>query len=322
VFSGLYWLYLAAEGRLQVEHRSGALPRVVRTSSAAGARTLADLTALALLAVLGFAIWVLSDLAVTGNAMWSLSHTRQTAETLDRQTGLAKVPEYVPRRIGEVMGIAGVTAALAGLALALAWLRSRARMGFVVGIVAVAVLATLAGFGLPIDERYAFLTSAVACAFAGAGVFGWLSLAATDRHRHKWRLAAGVVALVLVASAPGQYHRANTQLKNLRVQQQIQNELVALVQTGQITRGCEPFGVPNHAPIPLLALWLKVRPGLVVSAAVASISHGTYVQAANATVRNEYILDPHEPARIIPHVPAGFAPSAANRSWVVYKRCL
>ena len=37
---------------------------------------------------------------------------------------------------------------------------------------------------------------------------------------------------------------------------------------GAITARCQPVGVPNHAPIPLLALWLKSPPGEIRSAQV------------------------------------------------------
>ena len=48
-------------------------------------------------------VWLISDLAVTGNPFWSLTNTRHTASTLQRVTGIENVPEYVPRRVGEVL---------------------------------------------------------------------------------------------------------------------------------------------------------------------------------------------------------------------------
>ncbi len=338
VFSGLYWLYLAAHGRIAWDARARRLRRLksdpntmasragpVRDGGApeaADALTPRQLGALALVGAAGPMAWIASDLAITGNPAWSLTHTKQTAETLHRVTGIANVPEYIPRRIGEVMGAVGLAAAAVGGVMSLAWLTARARTGVVVGVVAVLVFALLASVGLPIDERYAFLASAILCVFCGAGAFGWLSLPATHRRRRTWGAAGVAVLLALAASIPGQYRGVHRQLNNLSRQQRIQNDLVALTTAGAIQPRCGPVGVPNHAPIPLLALWLKVAPGRVVSAAVQPISRGTYVQAANAEVLHDYILDTHEPGRgTVRPVPPGFVRSGGNRSWLIYTRC-
>ena len=46
---------------------------------------------------------MLSDLAVTGEPLWSLTNTRHTAHALGRTTGIANAPQYIPRRIGEIL---------------------------------------------------------------------------------------------------------------------------------------------------------------------------------------------------------------------------
>jgi hypothetical protein len=337
VFSGLYWLYLSAGGRVQWDRRARRLRRVQIAVTAVASeptpagsagehrtlvlRTPSQLAWLAALGLLGPLVWIISDLAVTGNAMWSLTHTKQTAETLDRETGLAKVPEYIPRRIGEIMRPVALAGAALGGMLSLLWLPSRARVGAVVGVVALLVFAALAAFGLPIDTRYAFLAATLLCIFFGAGAFGWMSLPGSGRRRRAWALGGGIVLVALAASIPGQYHSVHTQLENLARQQRIQNDLVALVKDGQITTQCGAIGAPNHAPIPLLALWLKVPPGRVVSAEVQQITQGTYVQAADAEVRDDYVLDPHEPRKQTPAVPPGFMRTGGNRSWLIYQRC-
>ena len=55
------------------------------------------------------------------------------------------------------------------------------------------------------------------------------------------------------------------------------------------------MGVPNHAPIPLLALYLKARPSLIVSAEAKPIEAGTYVDPASVEVEQDYVLDPRDP---------------------------
>ena len=71
-------------------------------------------------------------------------------------------------------------AALGGV-LSLLWLRRRALIGAVAGIVAVVVFVAVAAAGLPINTRYAFLAAAILCVFCGAGVFGWTRLERATR---------------------------------------------------------------------------------------------------------------------------------------------
>ena len=325
VFSGLYWLYLAASGRVAFDAGTRRLRRVgVRTAAgeeAAPRRSRSELARLALLACAAPALWLLSDGLVTGNPLWSLTHTRQTASTLDRVTGIGNVPEYIPRRVGEIVRPVELVAAALGGVLSLLWMPARARMAAIVGVVAVLVFALLAAFGLPIDTRYAFLAGAILCLFCAVGVLGWMLLPAGEGRRRAWALAGGALVVGLVVSIPGEYSRLHGQLRNLSRQQQIQDDLLALVHSHALATSCGPIGVPNHAPIPLLALRLHVRPGEITSAQVQPITRGSYVEAANQQVRTQYILDPHEPHPLVAAVPAGFARVGSNRSWVLYERC-
>jgi hypothetical protein len=79
-------------------------------------------------------------------------------------------------------------------------------------------------------------------------------------------------------------------------------------------------GVPNHAPVPLLALYLKTSPANVISAQVNQISYGTYVDPASVEVERDYVLDPHDPHLAV-SVPPGFTESATSRSWLIFRRC-
>jgi hypothetical protein len=103
-------------------------------------------------------------------------------------------------------------------------------------------------------------------------------------------------------------------------QQRAEGDLVALVHRGAINLRCGPVGVPNHAPIPLLALYLRTSPANVISAQVGHIEHGVYVDPASREVEEDYVLDPLDPHEPV-SVPPGFAGSAANRSWRIYARC-
>ena len=301
-FTGLYWLYL-----MLAERRT-------RTRST---RALLGLTLLAASAPL---IWVLSDLAITGDALWSLTNTRHTAQTLDRVTGIGNVPEYVPRRIGEILRPPVLVGAALGGVLSLWWLRRRALPGAIAGVLAALVFVVVAVAGLPINTRYAFLTASLLCVFCGAGVFGWTRLERGDARRPWWIAAGAIVLVALIAFTPSQVNSAHREMSKLARQESIEGDLLALVKVGSVNLRCGPIGVPNHAPVPLLALYLRTSPAKIVSEQSGSISYGQYLDPASKEVEADYVLDPHDPHRPV-DVPPGFVEARANRSWIVFQRC-
>jgi hypothetical protein len=324
LFSGLYWLYLVPWRPWASAARAPAGDRRSRRAEGAAEsvppRTRRQLAALALLAGSAPLVWLLSDLAVTGEVLWSLRNTRHTAHALQRITGIANVPQYIPRRIGEILRVPVLVGAALGGVLSLLWLRPRALVGAVAGVTAVAVFIVFATAGLPINTRYAFLASAILCVFCGAGAFGWLRLQPGDRRRRWWMAAGVIVAAALLAYGPAQYRSVHRELDKLARAQRIQGDLRALVAGRAITLRCGPVGVPNHAPIPLLALYLKTSPTKVVSAQVSAISAGQYLDPASREVERDYVLDPHDPYLPV-SVPPGFTETHRNRSWLVFERC-
>jgi hypothetical protein len=133
--------------------------------------------------------------------------------------------------------------------------------------------------------------------------------------------AAVVVALALIAVIPSQTHRLDNTFDSLGRQQSDRDALVALVANHAISLRCGPVGVPNHRPVPLLALRLRVRPGLIFDAQEHQLMFGTYVAPATAQVRRDYTLDPHDPRLFVAAVPPGFLPKSGNSRWRVYQRC-
>jgi len=312
-FSALYWLYvIVRERRGPTASASSRQDRAPRSRRA--------LVALTLLAAAGPLVWLLSDLAITGDALWSLTNTRHTAHTLQRITGIANVPEYVPRRIGEILRPPVLAGAAVGGVLSLLWLRRRAIGGALAGAIAVLVFVAVAVAGLPINTRYGFLTAAILCVFCGAGAFGWTRLQDGDRRRRWWMAGGALVLVALVAFAPSQYKSAHRELNKLARQQDIQGDLLALVDNHSISLRCGPVEVPNHAPVPLLALYLKTSPANVVSGQVATVADGTYVDPASKEVETDYVLDAHDPHRPV-NVPPGFTEAHDNSSWLIFQRC-
>jgi hypothetical protein len=315
-FSGIYWLYWIGWVPA-LWHRRRERPARFRRPE----RPRREIALLALLAAAAPLVWIASDLAITGDALWSLSNTRHTAATLGRVKGIASVPEYIPRRIGEILRPPVLAAAALGGLLSWAWLRRGALPGAAAGVLAVVVFAFFAALGLPINTRYAFLASAILCVFAGAGASGWLNLRREDAHRRWWIAGAVLVVLAVVAYAPAQYRTAHREMDKLARQQSIEGDLLALVGDRAINLACGPVGVPNHAPIPLLALFLKTSPRNVVSLQVGHIASGVYVDPASMAVESDYVLDPKDPVAKAVSVPPGFTETRANRSWLIFDRC-
>ncbi len=237
--------------------------------------------------------------------MWSLTNTKHTAATLGRPSGIGDVARYIPRRVGEVLRPAVLAGAALGGVLSLAWLRPRAGLGAAAGVLAVVVFAAMASVGLPIDTRYAFLAGGILCVFCGAGVFGWSVLPRGDPRRRPWMAAGAVVGVTLLATLPGQVRSAHHELSELARQEQHPGRPRGAREEQGHNHRCGPVGVPNHAPIPLLALYLKATPSLIVSAEAASSEgrqpeEGTYVDPASIQVERNYILDPRDPHAMSP----------------------
>jgi len=316
VFSGLYWLYMIDWLPSSVRARIGAQ----QAGAVAHVRTRRELIELTLLAAAAPLAWILSDLAITGQPLWSLTHTQHDTETFHRYTGIADVPKYIPQRFREILAAPVLLGAALGGVLSLLWLRQRALLGAVAGVVAVLVFAAFASVGLPIDTRYAFLSAAILCVFCGAGVFGWKDMPHGDPRRRWWMAGSAIVVLVLLATAPKQYRTLNTEFTKLAREQSAEDSMLALVHSRAINLRCGPVGVPGYAPVPLLALYLRTSPWNVVSAEVRPIVHGTYVDPASKKVEDDYGLYLHEPHPAA-KVPPGFAEAHANNSWVVFEHC-
>jgi hypothetical protein len=269
------------------------------------------------LAVAAPVLWMCHDLVLAGDPLHSLLGTRDNAEVLQRTTGLLAVPGTVPRRLGEILREPGLLGATAGGILVLALMRRRAALPIAAGFVSIAAFCVLAASGLPILGRYLLLPAALLAVFCGAGAFGWLQLPREDPWRARWMAIGGVVLLAFVVFAPGQIKRIDDLRASMGTQAEILSDLHA------ITRDlpCRPVAVPNHRPVPHVALWTGIPPGEILSAQLERPTKGVYIDPASERVRRNFTLDPHDPKTLTAAVPPGFKRAAANRSWVLYARC-
>ncbi|HEX8958464.1 MAG TPA: hypothetical protein VF770_01435 [Solirubrobacterales bacterium] len=354
LFSGVYWLYLA----LDVKRRPGGgareremglpleradtqnagliRPAFVRARGIPisphslglrlrwrGERSPRELAWLAALALAAPISWALFDWVTTGSPTYSLTGTQHTVETLKRQTGPVDLVLYGPRRLGEVLQWPGMVGMLGGLVLGFAFLRRRSALGLVAAALALGAFALLACAGLAIIARYTMLAAALLAIFVAVALLGWRLLEHGHPWRRRWQLFAAALVAMFAIWGPNQWSldsRVNTDLTN---QGRIENDLTSLVDAGAFARPlCGAIAVPNHRAIPRLAFGLEVKPTEIVSASEQGIPRrGYFVDPASPFVIHNFILDPNDRTRFSLSVPPGFRRIAANRSWVLYRRC-
>jgi hypothetical protein len=270
--------------------------------------------------------WAVFDLITTGDALYSFTGTRDTVDTLNRQTGPVDLVLYGPRRLGEVMQLPGLIGAAAGMALGLAFLRRRSVTGVVAAVLAGLAFAILACAGLAIIPRYTMLAAAVLAVFCALALLGWRLLPDEHPWRRRWQLIAAVVLVAFLVQAPQQYDYLRTVHNDLDEQSAIESDLHELADSGAFDRtfesGCLPISVPNHRAIPRLAAWLDIRPSRIVSSSEQrQPRHGYFLDPANENVVRHFVLDPNDPRRLTTKVPPDFRRVARNESWILYARC-
>jgi hypothetical protein len=322
LFSLAYLAYLAypllGRGRSREDHELSSLPL------------------LAALTLAGPVLWALFDWITAGSPTYSFTGTRETVETLERQTGPIDLFLYGPRRLGEVLQWPGMVAAAGGVVLGAAILISRHRrlqlfphcdaekiaIGLAAVVLALGAFAVLATAGLAIIPRYTMLAAAILAVFAAFGLLGWRRLEAGHPWRRPWQAFAVIVALMFVAWAPNQYdllHRVDVDLTN---QSEIEGDLDDLADSSAFEPLCLPISVPNHRAVPRLAFDLGLRPIEIVSSSEQrQPRRGYFLEPAGPFVIHNFILDPNDRARFEVAVPPGFRQVARNESWVIYRHC-
>ena len=331
LFAAIYWLWLAIDLR-STTSTGRKRPDMGRNRPVGrgfgwelgwrGERSSAALALLAALAVAGPVLWALFDAITAGDPLYSWTGTKETVETLERQTGPVDLVLYGPRRLGEVLQWPGMVGAFGGVALGLAFMRRRSALGVAAAALALIAFAILACGGLAILPRYTMLAAAILAIFVALALLGWRLLEPGHPWRRRWQLFAGVVALMFFVWLPNQWDldsRVDTDLTN---QARIESDLTELVDAGTFEPLCGPVAVPNHRAVPRLAFGLDVKPTQIVSASEEEVpAHGYFVAPASPFVIHNFILDPGDPTDFSLEVPSRFEFVAANESWRVYRRC-
>ncbi len=274
-------------------------------------------------------LWTLYDIVFAGDALYSLTGTRDTVETLGRDTGLIDWIRFFPRRLGEILREPVLLGAAGGGVLTLWLLRDRAKLGAAAGFLAAGAFALLAIAGLAVITRYAMLAAVILAVFCGAGVFGWMKLPREHPARPWWMAFGALVVVAFIVFAPSQRDRLHNLQGSIAAQEEIRDDLKAIADSGAVDDACVPVTVPNHRPVPLLALWLDRRPSEILTAVREEDGElvrvepeaGYFFDPANPEVEENFTLDPNDPGELTAPVPAGFQRSGENESWVLYERC-
>jgi hypothetical protein len=267
-------------------------------------------------------VWALFDLITTGSPTYSWTGTKETVETLERQTGPVDLVLYGPRRLGEVLQWPGMVGAFGGVVLGLAFLRRRSVLGAAAAALALGAFALLACGGLAILPRYTMLAAAILAIFAGVGLLGWRLLDPGHPWRRRWQVFAAIVLAMFLVWLPNQWDLDSKVDTDLTNQAQIERDLSDLADAGAFEPLCGKVAVPNHRAVPRLAFNLDVKPTEIVSASEEAIPRrGYFVAPASPFVIHNFVLDPNDPTDPSFPPPDGFAKVAANDSWIVYRRC-
>lgn len=299
LYAGAYWLWIAPPLSWPARARLGAL------------------------ALAGPALWALSDLLVTGNLLWSLEGTSALAAELERPTGLLALPGVVPYRLGEILRLPELVAAVLGFAAALVWLRRRTVLPAALAVLNGIAFCAFALAGLPLLGRYLFLAAAMLALFAAVSALGFTAPSSTlaQPGRRAWAAGGVVVLAGLLVFLPTQLGRLDDLRADIAARDRVQDDLLALVERPAVVRTlvrCRPLFVPNHRNVPSLALWTGLRPNEIVSAQLEPPTPGgAFLAPASRRVEELSILDPNDPRRLDAAPPRAYRPVAGNRSWLV-----
>ncbi|HWJ43553.1 MAG TPA: hypothetical protein VNR67_08975, partial [Solirubrobacterales bacterium] len=237
------------------------------------------------LALAGPILWALFDLITTGSPTYSWTGTKETVETLERQTGPVDLVLYGPRRLGEVLQWPGMVGALGGVVLGLAFLRRRSILGAAAAALALGAFALLACGGLAILPRYTMLAAAILAIFAAVGLLGWRLLGPDHPWRRRWQVFAAIVLAMFLIWLPNQWDLDSKVDGDLTNQARIERALSDLADAGAFEPLCGKIAVPNHRAVPRLAFNLDVKPTEIVSASEEEIpARGYFVAPASPIV--------------------------------------
>jgi hypothetical protein len=262
-------------------------------------------------------VWLASDWVITGSPLHSLTGTHDLAAQLGRKTGITALPEVAPRRLGEILRLPELLAAVAGVAFGLKWMRDRTYIPLAIAILNGLAFAAFAIAHLPLLGRYLFVAAAMLTVFAGAGALGWRALPPDHPGRQLWRGAGLALLAAIVLFFPlQQVDRLDALKTDIAARDRIQADLKDLVEQPKVRtalRNCHGILVPSHRLVPLIAFWGDIRTKRIVGDGRQAFAQ-CLIAPANPTVAKLAVLDPNEPGASL--APYRGPATARNRSWI------
>jgi hypothetical protein len=284
---------------------------------------------LALLGAVAPALWLLSDWAVTGDPLWSLNGTTDLAAELGRRTGLDEVPKVMPRRLGEIVRLPELIAAVIGFVAGLIWMRRRTALPAAIAVLNGIAFVIFGIAGLSLLGRYLFLASTMLALFAAVAALGWTAMP-RGWVRRFWAVWGTLILIGILVFTPMQVERLTDLRADIADRDRVQGDLHSLVDRPGVERAfttCNPLYVPNHRPVPDLALWLDKRPKDIPALPAGPSPDGAYVGPATEEAARLSVLDPRDPKPLGAEIPspgrgpAAYREIARNRSWVAFAGC-
>ncbi|MDQ4072635.1 MAG: hypothetical protein M3088_07165, partial [Actinomycetota bacterium] len=254
---------------------------------------------------------------------WSLEGTSALAAELERPTGMLALPGVVPYRLGEILRLPELVAAVIGFAAALVWLRRPTLLPAALALLNGIAFAAFAVAGLPLLGRYLFPAAAMLALFAAVAAFGFTAVpgSAARPVRRAWTVGGIAVLAGLLAFLPAQLGRLQALRADIAARDRVQDDLHELIGRPAVARTlarCRPLFVPNHRNVPSIALRTGLRPSEIVSAQLERPPpRGLFLAPATARVEELSILDPNDPRRLDAAPPPTYRPITGNRSWLL-----
>jgi hypothetical protein len=263
--------------------------------------------ALAGLAVLAPAAWMLADLALTGNPLFSLQGTQELAAALGRPRGLDVAVAVLPDRLDDVVGQTTLSLGLLGWAVALLAFFERALLPSLVVLLGIGGWLVLGMADLPLLTRYMVVPGVLLILFAAVLVFGWACLERGGA-RTAWMIASLVPVAAIVASLPGDFDQLREEHRTSAASHAAERDLKQLVTSpaGRRALGvCRPVRVPDFRVRPFVWYWADIPPETIGYGFVRDGAPGTYVTPG--TGRDEVSVAARSAFHKTQGVPKGWA---------------
>ena len=281
-------------------------------------------------------LWGLSDYVMTGDPLWSLHGTQTLAGFLERQTGLAAVPDRAWTALDAILTQPLVIVGAAGLVAGLIFRRRSTLLPAAILGIQVTAFVGLAVFQLPLNERYLLPAALVLILCTAVVGFGWVGFGAHGKVRAVW-IPTGIAAVAVIAALlPGYLPTVDSVRDKVVARQAVGADLAALLRRDPVRRtlaSCGPLVSPSNFRRPQIAYVTNQAEESVRDIRVSlPRERGVYVRAVTkaelppaekgkgrAPVNFKDFRRDIGPAEL--RVPPGYSRLDRSRFWIAYARC-